>query len=320
MADPLSIMYLVLSVVQVTQNAYKLVNSIKNVDSKIDQLYYRLVAEREITEAWANQMRLTAGNDLRSTIPPDKYGEVKTILDKLTTYYGKAEAKYRRVDPKNTAVEKSTLARLKTRAVYVVAGFDEVKDLVDTITIMNTALRTIAPPLPPYTIPIYTGGQGAPTLVSVPQATVEANSVASWSSIGDVSSTIAPGSSRATTLVQRHDSFTPDPRPVPPDPNIAHLPALCTIYSLCLEGLSLMALRRGDKQLKNAVSRLRLWGAGMFEQPAPLDKALALDDKAPSATRQAFIKTIASILVLEGKSQSVDEILHCVNAPNQSAI
>lgn len=302
MADPISVMYLVLSVVQATQNAFKLVNSIKNADSKFDQVYYRLVAEKEITEAWANQMRLTAGNDLRSTIPPDKYREVKTILDKLTTYYTMAEAKYKRVNPKNTAVEKSALARLKTRATYVISVFDEVKDLVDTITIMNTALRTIAPPLPPYTVPIYTGSQGAPTLTLVPEATAAASPMASWPSTGSTTSTVGPGSSRATTLVQRQDSLAQDPRPVPPDPNITHLPALHTMYSLCLEGLSLMALCRRDKQLKNAVSRLRLWGAGMFEQPAPLDKVLALDDKAPSAARQAFIKTIASILVLEGKS------------------
>lgn len=81
-----------------------------------------------------------------------------------------------------------------------------------------------------------------------------------------------------------------------------------------------MALRHQNKQLENAVSRLRLWGAGMFEQPAPLDKVLALDDKPVSAARNAFIKTIARILVLEGKSHSVGEVVRHVNALLQSAI
>ena len=49
--DPVSVRYLILTLVQVTNNAYRLINSIKYSAPKVDQIYYRILTEKETTEA-----------------------------------------------------------------------------------------------------------------------------------------------------------------------------------------------------------------------------------------------------------------------------
>ena len=161
MADPISLAigagYLILSVVQVTNNAYRLIDSIKYSAPKVDQIYYRILAEKETTEAWANQMRIANGMDLQTSIPPDKLDEVTKLLSKLVQYVKTAEDKYAKVELK-PADQKNTIANLRARAQFVLSGYDDLKDLVDVITSMNKALTTIAPPLPPYSRHVYAEG------------------------------------------------------------------------------------------------------------------------------------------------------------------
>ena len=303
MADPLSVMYLVLSVVQVTQNAYNLVNSIKHVSTRIDQQCYRLLAEKETTEAWANQMRLAAGDDLRSSVPPEKYDQVIEILEKLQVYYAKAEVKYSKVGAKTSKDGGEKGPGIRARTSYVLSGYNELKDLVDTISTMNTALRAIAPPLPPYAVPMYEGPQRPPTFASTFSARSHDRLAPSVSARSAGSSTAIPASSLSQTLVDDDRSLSPGGRDNPSNDDYAHLPRLSTIYSLLLEALEMLATHRKEDLLQNSAARLKLWGAGLFEQPAPLDQVLAKDDANPSATRQAFLKTAAHIFILEGQSE-----------------
>ena len=61
-----------------------------------------------------------------------------------------------------------------------------------------------------------------------------------------------------------------------------------------------MARRGSHALLQNSSARLKLWGTGVFELPVPLDVVLTLRKKNSNAVRQAFLKAMAHILVLQG--------------------
>ena len=97
-SDPVSVGYLVLTLVQVMKNAYSLISSIKDSAPKIDRIYYRMIAEKMTTEAWANQMRTANGRDSA------KLDEVTKLLSKLVEYVKAAEDKYAKVELKRRRV------------------------------------------------------------------------------------------------------------------------------------------------------------------------------------------------------------------------
>ena len=291
--DPVTTGYLILTLVQVTNNAYRLINSIKYSAPKVDQIYYRILAEKETTEAWANQMRMANGMDLQTSIPPDKLDEVTRILSKLVQYVKAAEDKYAKVELK-TANQKNTIANLRARALFVLSGYDDLKDLVDVIASMNKALTTIAPPLPPYSRHMYSDGSPHPQVQHL------------ISDVGQPSSTLV--SMDGTTAVETTFSRaqTEQPSRMGTDNSagsvydLEHLPSLQSIYELCLNAMHMMAHRGRHALLQNSFARLKLWGAGVFEPPAPLDNVLMLRKKDSNAVRQAFLKAMAHILVLQG--------------------
>lgn len=293
MAEVVTVGYLILTLVQVTNNAYRLINKIKYSAPKVDQIYYRMLAEKETTEAWANQMRMANGMDLQTSIPPDKLDEVTKLLNKLMMYVKAADEKYAKVELKS-ADQKNTIANLKARAQFVLSGYDDLKDLVDVIASMNKALTTIAPPLPPYSRHMYPEGSTRPQVQRL------------ISDYGQPSST--PRSMGGTTAVETTLSRaqTEQASDIGPDHptgnvyNLEHLPSLKSIYGLCLNAMDMMAHRGRHALLQNSSARLKLWGAGIFEPPVPLDNVLMLRKKDSNAVRQAFLKVMAYILVLQG--------------------
>lgn len=288
--DPISVGYLILTVVQVTSNAFKLVNSIKYSAPKVDLIYYRLLAEKETTEAWASQMRQMNGTDLRTSVPPDKYNEVSKLLGKLREYLEQAERKYAKVELKS-ADQGNTVANLRARALFVLSGYDDLKDLVDAIAVMNKALKTIAPTLPPYSRHMYSEGSTVPIVQRdyLPQV-IESASRSETAQ----SSTLRPDTEISSTLA------SPDRAKDETEHTFLHLPSLKRIYLLSLEALRNMSQCRAHKLLANATARLTLWGAGLFEGIAPLDRILRKEEKEVNALREAFLKAMTHILVLEG--------------------
>ena len=291
--DPFSAIYLVLTLVQTTNNAYRLVNSIRYSAPKVDQIYYRLLSEKETTEAWANQMRMANGTDLQTSIPPDKLDEVTKLLSKLVIYVKRAEDKYAKVELKS-ADQKNTIANLRARAQFVLTGYDDLKDLVDAIASMNKALTTIAPPLPPYSRHMYSEGSTHPQIQRL------------ISDDGQPLST--PGSMDGTTAVEtplsRAQTWQPSRTGTDDSTrnvyDLEHLPSLQSIYELCLNAMQMMAYRGRHALIQNSVARLKLWGTGIFEPPVPLDNVLMLRKNDSNAVRQAFLKAMAHILVLQG--------------------
>ena len=290
--DPVAVGYLVLTVVQVTNNAYRLINSIKYSAPKVDQIYYRILAEKETTEAWASQMRIGNGMDLQTSIPPDKMDEVTKLLSKLVQYVKAAEDKYAKVELR--ADPKNTMANLRSRALFVLSGYDDLKDLVDVVASMNKALMTIAPAPPPHSRLMYPegstrpqvqhlildDGQSSSTLISM-DGTTAVETIFSRAQTEQLSRI---GTDKSTVSVY----------------DLEHLPSLKSIYELCLNAMGMLAHRGRHALLQNSSARLKLWGTGIFELPVPLDVVLMLRKKDSNAVRQTFLKAMAHILVLQG--------------------
>ena len=291
--DVVSIGYLLLTVVQVTNNTYKLINSIKYSAPKVDQIYYRILAEKETTEAWANQMRIANGMDLETSLPPDKLDEVTKLLSKLVQYVKAAEDKYAKVELKPLK-QQNTMANLKARALFVLSGYDDLKDLVDVIASMNKALITIATPLPPYSRHIYPEGSTRP---QVQRLILDDGQPSSTLVSTDEATAVETAFSRAQIAQPTKMGIDNSTRSVY---DLEHLPSLESIYELSLNAIDMMAHRGRHALLQNSSARLKLWGTGIFGPPVPLDVVLMLRKNDSNAVRQAFLKAMAHILVLQG--------------------
>ena len=81
---------------------------------------------------------------------------------------------------------------------------------------------------------------------------------------------------------------------------LEHLPSLKSVYELCLNAMDMLAHQEGHALLHNSSARLKLWGAGIFELPVPLDTVLMLRKKDSNAVRKAFLMAMAYILVRQG--------------------
>lgn len=243
--DPVSVGYLILKLVQVTKNAYSLIDSIKCSMPKVDQIHYRILAEKATTEAWANQMRIANGRDSALSIPSHKLDEVTNLLNKLVEHIKAAEAKYAKIQLKS-ADHKNTIANLRVRAVIVWSGYNDLNDLVNVIASMNKALLTISP------------AQAAQF----------------------------PRKGTDDSIQNVHDA--------------KHLPSLQCIYELCLNAMDTMADWGRHPLLQTLPARLKLWGAGIFELPVPLDTVLMLREKDSNDVRELFLKAMAIILVRQG--------------------
>ncbi|KAK5011844.1 hypothetical protein LTR28_004361 [Elasticomyces elasticus] len=280
MAEPISFIYLVLSAAQITKDLCKLLREMKDTDSKTD-LYWRLVAENDATESWAKQTQLTGGSQ---SIPPDKRQQVEVLIHKLYVYDNEAQKKYAHLGP--TSAKGLSFARFRAEGRFVT----ELKEMVDTIHAINTALRAIAPPLPPYTQPRYQEGI-APELVSVLprrsshiplQPPVQPEHDASLSSNQD-------DQPNRTASEEQSTSYS-----------------LQKIYTVCLEGLRRLANLRKTELLDNATARLKLWGIGLFEAQFPLDLVLESNGGAGHPVWKGLLEGLATILVLERESRDID--------------
>ena len=159
--DPVSVGYFILTLVQVTKNAYSLIDSIKYSAPKVQRIKYRILAEKATTGAWANQMRIANGRNSALPIPPDKLDEVTKLLSKLVEYVKAAKEKYAKVRLKSVH-KKNTIANLRARALFVWSAYDDLKDLVAAMASMNKALLTIAPALPSCSRQMYPEGSTRP--------------------------------------------------------------------------------------------------------------------------------------------------------------
>jgi hypothetical protein len=295
--DAASAGFLILGAVSITQRVVTLVHEVRDSGPKVDRIYYRLIAEKQRTEGWANQMRIMNGADLRSMIPPGKYNEVRVLLQKLQHYYQRAEKKYGKIQLPNTSQEKRRYAMLSAKVKFIALGYDDLKDLVDTIAAMNKALRAIAPPLPSYTPAGHAESPPVSSIFTYPTEERHPREETSSFTMNNpaTSITLEPVSVRSASLAEPASSESDD-RSIEP-----YKPSLCHIYQVCLATLVNISALSSRRAYSNPASRLKLWGAGVFGRPLPLDQLMRYHSaRSLTLLRHCLLEAFTHILIVEG--------------------
>ena len=83
--DPFGVVYAVLSIVQVAQQVYTLINKLEDTSIKVNTLRFRMLNEKERTEIWASRIRF-AISEGSNPIPEEKVATVEDIKNQLLTY------------------------------------------------------------------------------------------------------------------------------------------------------------------------------------------------------------------------------------------
>ena len=144
-----------------------------------------------------------------------------------------SEEKYAKVELK-PADQKNTIANLEARALYVLSGYDDLKDLVDVIASMNKALTTVAPPLPPYTRHMYPEGSTGPQVQRLISDSDQPSSTpASMGGTTAVETTLSRAQPEQASGIGS-DNSTGNVY------DLEHLPSLKSIHGLCLNVMDMI--------------------------------------------------------------------------------
>lgn len=82
--DPVTVSVSILGIISLSRDITRFIKDVRNFnDPRVDGLYYRMVAQKMRTEAWANRMRIADDDDIRSKIPPENYKKVVLLWRKL---------------------------------------------------------------------------------------------------------------------------------------------------------------------------------------------------------------------------------------------
>lgn len=275
--DTLSVSAALLSILALTQSSANLISAVTRLrDPKVDQIYHRSLAEKKRTEGWASHMRVLNSTDLQPTIPPEEYDKVIAFLKKLDTYYRQAHERFSTSE--RSKDEPMNLPFLKARTKL--GGYEDLTDFVETLAAMNKALRSIVPPLPTCSPGACRGR--SPIRVSSPMT------------MDDDVSLAAEPSPVPEGITQNVDEANSVDEP-------ATTQSIHSIYQATLDSLVVLSVRRRNPQIARFASRLKLWGAGLFEISVPLDVILDSDKDGCVLLRRGILKILVEILVWEGE-------------------
>ena len=91
-----------------------------------------------------------------------------------------------------------------------------------------------------------------------------------------------------------------DMTPIQESARPSSIPPVSTIYHTTHEGLVTISVRRSDPKITRSASRLKLWGAGLFEMALPLDTVFDSNKDAFRPVRQCILRILVDILVWAG--------------------
>jgi hypothetical protein len=196
--EPLALSAGVFGVYVVAQKTARLLKTIRgSSDPRLEQVYWKAVAERERTLAWSNLV-LHSGRP----IPPGNEQKVKDLLKKMTIFY-------ERVDKILSKLYEPTGGKMTRRFVMarlnlVVGGLEEIQNCLGAIDAGNNALHLLAPPLPGYHgdgiyKPDYNQG-----ISTVPPGTIRMNMAYPDNTVVKLSSAYSGTTIVASNLFQRH--------------------------------------------------------------------------------------------------------------------
>ena len=290
--DPVSvssIIFAIVGVINTTQRILELARNIRKVEgTKVDQLYYRLVLEKKRTEGWVNSMRGRGASSLRATVSPGELENVTVLLAKLMEHYDLAAKRFSRFSTAQERTERGFIARMKLAS----GGYDDIKDLLETLATMNAALYAMAPPFPPGYSPTPT----APEYVA--RDSVQSSSSAAFDE-----------SERDEDISITPSGILPSATPVDTDISPTVLESedaspsltLQTLYSSALKSMMVIGNTRDSSRLVQIGHRLQTWGIGLFNSSISMDEILKSNKGDNSLIIECVRKALVKILVLEGK-------------------
>ena len=278
--DPLSVTWAALSILAVSSKVLQITNKVTNFEgAKIDQVHYRLLAERERTKEWANKLVISDGTDLQKQIPTNELERVVILLEKLDMYCERAVSKFERFFPASLQHSSKRPRYWIAKWIFLSGGFEDLKDVIDTMHAMNDVLALIAPPLPPYLDAIAPRTAAAPAL---PEEVAPA-------SASQPREYFENKTEDRNALVQpNHEWEGPSLRDI-------HLKIMAAFFFINQE-------RPEDPKPRRAAARLSLWAAGLFNDRLSLDEIIGFQSVAYSSLRQTLIAAFARIMVEEGQS------------------
>lgn len=265
-------------IVTVSQNAARLINRVINLqDEDSSQIYSKILGEKKRTEEWVNQMRGDHGLDLGQYFTQEESDRISSLLLKLNRFYQRLDRTLQEIVPSN---QRSKDVRLIARSEY-----NDLNNIVDTLSTINKTLREISISPPRYSV--ISDGPVSPTHTSHPSSLV--NPSGRTSTLLETSS---PGVrlSQVPTTIMEEDLVA---RRVVPILSVHY------VWQKTFLALTTISGRRSDYKMARAGSRLKLWGAGLFQMAIPLDNVF---DAGGSSLplRRVILRVLVDILVWEG--------------------
>ena len=277
--DPLSAISLawaLVNIVRVSADAVTLVRrvSVKIENAKIDQVYYRLLGEEQRLKQWVKRNHLD-GPDSLDNIHPDDRKTVLEMFKKMQTYLDQAARKFDRVEPYLKS-NKRTLKGFAVKYRFLQVGYGDMKDILNTLSTMNSTLQLIASPLPQYQSP----GRNAAERREAPQVTAATSQRSEEQGVplADLHQTVSENSQSSNLEARRNLQVK-------------------VVYIKCMEAFKHVSMWSYDDHFNTAYSKLSVWGINLFDGPLALDEMLKAERFKLKDLRKSILRAFTNILV-----------------------
>ena len=275
-----------IGIFNVSQDAYNLLTPITKLrDPRLDEIYLTLLSEKKKSDEWVNQMRATFGAEPWTSFPDQQYKKTVQLLKKFRKYYLKAGENFASIAPTQGFLSRQDLQRIRT--LLQQGGYDDLDNIVRTLIATNQGLREIVE-FPPLYSSVVDGPISHTALTSGPVSALNPSGL-------PPEPTFAPSSTVMTTMDEAQNII-----------QHSSTPSVGTIYRTTLSALATISVRRSSAKIARSHSRLKLWGAGLFEMGVSMDTVFDADRRYNRPLRECILGTLVDILVWEGECTNFD--------------
>ena len=266
-----------IAIVNQTQNAARLIPRVTNLQDQ--EVYSKILGEKKRTEEWVNQMRGDHGFDLGQHLTQEEGDRIADLLLQLNTCYKKLDRTLQEGVPSN---QKSKGVRPIHRTEY-----NDLNNIVDTLTTINKTLREI--PISPPRYSTISDGPASPGTRTTTHSSRPSSLIGPLSRTSTSLEPSSPGVrlSQVPTTIKEEDLGAQRAAP---------MISVHYVWQKTLSALTTISVRRSDSKIARAASRLKLWGAGLFQMAIPLDEIFdAGGSNLP--LRRGILRVLVDILV-----------------------
>ena len=301
MADGISIVFATLSIISSVEQIVSIVHKIKRVENaKVNNLLYRLTLQKRRTARWGSRIRALTVDTLESHIEKEDWQTVKSIEKSLDMLFMKTEQRFE----KFKALQKRSPAGILARAHLAYGGYEDLKELLDTITSNIDVLYDLAPPFPPgyyqnehTMVGMDRFDYGHPLLSTTAQGSGVAGHHPDPDEMRRPQRTLDNAQENAGAPLTHDEQLGLGDHDKSEETGIS----IRTLLDSALQPLVLLAKRKDDEALGVINYRLTVWAAGLFGDAWDLDRILDTNSEVDSLLLNFIQEALITILVCEGK-------------------